>query len=65
MSLATYGTNASNVFIRNPIGISTAAFSLASNLASSAFTVYGINQTNTGADLAGTVEIAWIFGATV
>ena len=64
ISLVTYGTNASNVFIKSPNGTSTAAFSLASNLASSAFTVYGVNQSNTGADAAGTVEIAWTFGAT-
>jgi hypothetical protein len=64
MSLSTYGTNGTNVFIKSPNGTSTGAFSLASNLASSAFTVYGVNQSNTGADAAGTVEIAWTFGAT-
>lgn len=64
LSLVTRATNGSNIFIKNPNGTSTGAFSLASNLASSAFTVYGVNQSNTGADAAGTVEIAWTFGAT-
>jgi hypothetical protein len=64
LNLVTCATNSTNVFIKNPNGTSTGAFSLASNLASSSFTVYGVNQSNTGADAAGTVEIAWTFGAT-
>ena len=64
LSLVTCATNSSNVFIKSPNGTSTGAFSLASNTTSTAFTVYGVNQSNTGADAAGTVEIAWTFGAT-
>jgi len=64
LSLVTCATNSSNVFIKSPNGTSTGAFSLASNTTSTAFTVYGVNQSNTGADAAGTVEIAWTLGAT-
>lgn len=64
MSLATYATNNSNVFVKSPNGTSTGAFTLATDLSSNSFTVYGVNQSNTGSDLSGTVEIAWIFGAT-
>jgi hypothetical protein len=65
MGLATHATNSSNVFIKSPIQTTTAGFSLASNLNDSAFTVYGVNSANTGADASGTVEIYWTFGATL
>jgi hypothetical protein len=65
MGLATYARNSSNIFIKNPNGTSTTAFSLITNLSSSAFTVYGVNSANTGADFSGTVDIAWTFGATL
>ena len=64
MSLATHGTNNSNVFIRNPFNTTTGGFSLASDTSSNSFTVYGVNSANTGADTSGTVEIAWTLGAT-
>lgn len=65
IGLATYGTNPPNVFVKSPIQVTTGGFSLASNLAETAFTVYGLNSANTGADLNGSVEIIWTFGATL
>jgi hypothetical protein len=65
IGLSTYGTNSSNVFIKSPIQVTTAGFSLATNLTDTAFTLYGLNSANTGADIQGTVEIIWTFGATL
>lgn len=65
IGLATYGINSSNVFVKSPIQVTTGGFSLASNLAETAFTVYGLNSANTGASLDSTVEIIWTFGATL
>jgi hypothetical protein len=65
MNLATYGTNNSNVFVRNPFNTTTGGFSLATNTTSTSFTVYGVNSANTGADTSGIVEIAWTIGATL
>ena len=66
MSLATHATNASNIFIKSPVGTSPAQFTLASNPTKNAFTVYGVNSSNTGAaSSSGTVDIVWTFGLTL
>lgn len=63
MDLSTFGTNSSNVWVRQPVGTSVGAFSLSSSTNDNSFTVYGINSSNTGASSAGTVEIVWTFGS--
>jgi hypothetical protein len=63
--LATHGTNSNNVFINSPFGISDSGFSLSYPINKNSFTVYGVNSTNTGAALAGTVDIVWSFGSTL
>jgi hypothetical protein len=65
LSLNTHSTNNSNIFIKSPVGTSTSQFTLASNISHSAFTVYGVNSANTGADGSGNVEIVWTFGTTL
>lgn len=62
MALCTRGTNASNVFVKSPVGTSTSSFTLATDTSDNSFTVYGINSANTGADNSSSVEVTWIFG---
>jgi hypothetical protein len=59
--LSTYGSNSNNVWVRQPVGSSVASFSLSSSLDNNSFTVYGINSSNTGAGVTGSVEVVWSF----
>jgi len=61
ISLSTFGTNSSNVWVRQPVGSSVGSFSLSSATDDNSFVVYGINSSNTGASITGTVEIVWTF----
>lgn len=64
LSLATHGTDTTDVFVNYPFGISNSGFSLSYPTNMNSFTVYGVNSSNTGASLSGTVEVVWVFGAT-
>lgn len=65
IGLATQGTNATDVFVNYPTGISNSGFTLSYPTSKNSFTAYGINSSNTGAASAGTVDIIWTFGATL
>ncbi len=65
IGLATHGANGSSeYFVASPFGTSNSGFSLSYPSNKNSFTVYAVNSANTGAALAGTVDIVWTFGAT-
>jgi hypothetical protein len=65
IALATHGRDTSDIFVNYPFGTSNSGFALSYPTNMNSFTVYGVNSSNTGASASGTVEIVWIFGATV
>jgi hypothetical protein len=65
LSLATHGRDTTDIFVTYPFGTSNSGFALSYPTIMNSFTVYGVNSSNTGASASGTVEIVWVFGATV
>jgi hypothetical protein len=65
IALAAHGRDTSDIFVNYPFGTSNSGFALSYPTTMNSFTVYGVNSANTGASLSGTVEIVWVFGATL